>query len=415
MMYEWCRMHQSPAPRPLSAPVCALIKRGAELVLSAPPEWLAELDDAIMAAPGVQAIADDPVLSAGMRRATRSNLAHWAEANIRAPGAPVAPNVSEEPLAISRELVRRGLDEQALHAYRTGQNAAWLRWMDIAFALTQNPAELHELLGFTARSIAEFNETCIAELSARMQAERAELTRGTHAERRATVALLVEGAPIAADRAERSLGYALGQVHRAVVVWSESPHARIRDLERVAETIASVARTPRILSVVASTATLWLWLPTAAEPAHAQLEDQTRATPDVRIAIGSRGQGLEGFRKSHLDALTAQRMLARGASTKHVVSFDHVRLVSLIASDPEGADHFIRDTLGALASADFELRTTVEVFLEEGCNASRTAERLSVHRNTLLRRLEQVDTLLPRPLADARVHVGVALEVLRWR
>ena len=399
----------------ISPAVTGLIKRGAELVLQAPPEWLAQLDGAIMAAPGVQAGAGDPVLSAGMRRATRSNLACWAEANIREPGAPVPPNVSEEPLAISRELVRRGLDEQALHAYRTGQNAAWLRWMDIAFTLTQNPAELHELLTVTARSIADFNEACIAELSVRMQAERDELTRGTHAERRATVALVVEGAPIAAGRVERSLGYALSQVHRAVVVWSESPASRTQELERVAETIASVAGTPRFLSVVASTATLWLWLPTDAEPAIAQLEDLTRAMPDIRIAIGSRGNGVEGFRTSHLDALTAQRMLARGASTRHVVSFDRVRLVSLITSDPEGAEHFVRDTLGALASADLELRTTVEVFLEEGCNATRTAERLSVHRNTLLRRLEHVDTLLPRPLSDARVHVGVALEVLRWR
>lgn len=412
-------VHQDLKPagrtKPLSVTVRALIKRGAELVLSAPAQWLSELDEATMAATGVQAIADDPVLVAGMRRATRSNLVHWAQANIRDPGAPVPANVSEEPLAISRELVRRGLEDQAAHTYRTGQNAAWLRWMDIAFALTQDPAELHEMLSVTARSITEFNEACIAELTRRMQAERDELTRGTHAERRATVALLVEGAPISLERAERNLGYTLDQAHRAVVVWSESAIARTPELERVAEVIASVAGTTRVLSVVASTATLWLWLPTHEEPNISQLQDRARGMPDVRIAIGSRGTGIEGFRKSHLDALTAQRMLARVASAKQVVSFDRVRLVSLITSEPEGAEHFIRDTLGELATADAELRTTAAVFLDEGCNASRTAERLSVHRNTLLRRLETIDALLPRPLHEARVHVGVALEVLRWR
>lgn len=402
------------AKRP-SAAVRALIKRGAELVLNAPPEWLAELDQALLATPAVQAIAEDPVLAAGMRRATHSNLAHWAEANIRDPGAPVPPNLSEEPLAIARDLVRRGLDERALHTHRTGQNAAWLRWMEIAFGLTQDPMELRELLHVTARSISDFNEACIAALTERMQAERDELTRGTHAERRAVVALLVEGAPIPVERAERSLGYALGQEHRAIVLWSESADSDMRDLEQVAETLTSVAGTPRFLSVVAGAATLWLWLPTSKEPNTARLEGATRQASNVRIAIGSRGTGVEGFRKSHLDALTAQRMLARVSSTKRIVSFDRVRLVSLITGDPEGADHFIRDTLGELASADAELRTTVEVFLEEGCNASRAADRLSVHRNTLLRRLESVDTLLPRPLQDARVHVGVALEVLRWR
>jgi DNA-binding PucR family transcriptional regulator len=287
--------------------------------------------------------------------------------------------------------------------------------MDIAFALTQDPGELRELLSVTARSISDFNEACIAELTLRMQAERNQLTRGTHAERRATVALIVEGAPIPVERAERSLGYKLDQAHRAVAVWSESADSRTRDLEAVAEAIAHVAGTPRFLSIVASTATLWLWLPTSKEPSIQRIEAQMQHTPNVRIAIGSHGTGIEGFRKSHLDALTAQRMLARVTSGKHVVSFDRVRLVSLIASDPEGADHFIRDTLGELATADAELRTLVAVFLEEGCNASRTAERLSVHRNTLLRRLEMVDTLLPRPLQDARIHIGVALEVLRWR
>ncbi|HET8940197.1 MAG TPA: PucR family transcriptional regulator [Polyangiales bacterium] len=398
-----------------SPAVRSLIQRAAELVLDAPSEWLAELDQALMAATGVQAIAKDPVLSAGMRRATRSNLAHWAEANIREPGAPVAPNVSEEPLAIARELVRRGLEDQAVHTYRTGQNAAWLRWMDIAFSLTQDAAELHELLSVTARSITDFNEACIAELSLRMQAERDELTRGTHAERRATVALIVEGAPISIARAEHSLGYALDQAHRAVVVWSESADSRTRELEQVAESVAQIAGTARFLSVVASTATLWLWLPTSSEPNLARIEARAHNTPDVRIAVGSSGAGVEGFRKSHLDALAAQRMLARVSSRKHVVSFDRVRLVSLITSDREGADHFVRDTLGELATAELELRTTVAVFLEEGCNASRTAERLSVHRNTLQRRLDTVDTLLPRPLQEARVHVGVALELLDWR
>jgi DNA-binding PucR family transcriptional regulator len=144
------------------------------------------------------------------------------------------------------------------------------------------------------------------------------------------------------------------------------------------------------------------------------LESLASETLDARIAIGSRGVGIEGFRRSHLDALTAQRMLARLESKAHYVSFDRARLASLITVDREGAEHFIRDTLGELATADTQLRATIETFLDEGCNASRAADRLSVHRNTLLRRLDTADTLLPRPLQDNRVHVGVALEVLRW-
>ena len=411
-------VHRETPPGPplkRSAAVRALIRRGAGLVLNPPPEWIAEIRAALLSTPAVQAIADDPVLAAGIERATYSNLMHWAESNIRDPGAPVSPNVGDEVISVARDLVRRGLDARALHTHRTGQSAAWLRWMEICFTLTQDPVELRELLSVTARSITEFNEACIAELTVRMEAERAELTRGTHAERRATVALLVEGAPIPMERAERTLGYTLSQEHRAAVAWWSGADVKPSALEQIAESLAGVAGTPRFLSVVASAGTLWLWLPTGEEPDTARLEAVTQELPDVRIALGSRGQGVEGFRRSHLDALTAQRMLARVSSPRRVVSFDRVRLVSLIVSDPESAGHFIRDTLGELETAEADLRTTVEIYLEEGCNAARAAERLSVHRNTLLRRLETVDTLLPRPLQDARVHVGVALEVLRWR
>lgn len=382
--------------------------------MNLPPEWLTELDEAVLSAPGAGAIARDPVLAAGMRRATRSNLLHWAEANVRSPGAPVPPNLGKEPLSIARDLVRRGLSESALHTFRTGQNAAQQRWVSIAFSLTRDPDELREFLELTLKSISDYNAANIAAVSARMQAERDELTRGTHAERRATAALVLEGAPIPVERAESILGYSLGNVHRAAIVWSEAADSDMGVLENAAVALAEIAGTPRYLSIVASASTLWLWLPIGAERALARLESAAPATGGVRIALGSRGVGIEGFRRSHLDALTAQRMLARLESKTRLVSFDRVRLVSLIAADREGAEFFIRDTLGELASADPDLLASVELFLEEGCNASRAADRLSVHRNTLLRRLDAADSLLPRPLQDNRIHVGVALELLRW-
>jgi DNA-binding PucR family transcriptional regulator len=57
----------------------------------------------------------------------------------------------------------------------------------------------------------------------------------------------------------------------------------------------------------------------------------------------------------------------------------------------------------------------VRTYIREQCNASRTAERLYTHRNTVLRRLARADELLPRPLAEDVIGVGAALEVLRWR
>ena len=167
-------------------------------------------------------VAEDPVLAAATRRANLANLLHWAAANVQHPGRRVPANTGPEVLEAARDLVRRGLDESALDSYRTAQSVAWRRWMEICFELTDDPAQLRELLDVSALSIATFIDDTVAAVSERMRAERDELTRGAHAERRATVTLLLEGAPISRARAEAQLGYGLTGPHTAAIVWSRS-------------------------------------------------------------------------------------------------------------------------------------------------------------------------------------------------
>ena len=236
------KMHQSDVYIVQTAPVewerpsdriRELIRHGAELVLNAQSDWLEELDQATLSAANVEELAADPVLNVATRRSTRANLLHWAAANVSDPGAPVPANLGPEPLAIARDLVRRGLSESALQAYRVGQNVAWQRWMAIAFALTSDPDELRELLDVSARSLFEFVDATIAGIAEQIQVERDELTRGSHAERREAVALILDGAPISKHRAEARLGYGLDQIHTAAVVWGE-PECDSSQLDRAA-------------------------------------------------------------------------------------------------------------------------------------------------------------------------------------
>lgn len=397
--------HEPPSER-----VRALMRLGAELALNAPPEWLEEVDDATLSPGIMRAIAEDPNLAASMRRANRANLLHWANANVADPGAPVAPNLGAEALYVARDLVRRGVRETALHAFRTGQNAAWLRWMAICFQLTSDPAELRELLDVSARSIHGFLDATIAGLAAHMDATRDALARGTPAERREVVALLLDGAPMPVALASERLGYPLGGPHQAAIVWSEAARADLAALEAVAEALTIAGP---LLVVVASAGTLWAWSPEAS-PLD-ELRAAAARAPGVRVALGTAGHGVEGFRRSHLDALATQRLLAHLGADARVASFDMVRLVALATQDLEAADAFVHHTLGALATAGPDLQANLLVFLEEGCNAVRAAARLRTHRNTLLRRLARAEELLPRPLEHHRVQVAAALEVLRWR
>lgn len=399
-----------PSPR-----VRELIRQCALIVVNPRAEWLDEYDAAVLAASPT--VAADPELAAAIIRSNHANLYFWGAANVRDPGAPVPPNTGPEPLAIARELVRRGIDAFALDAYRVGEGVAWRRLLEIAFELTSDPAELHELLDVCSRSVSAFVDATLAGIAAQIDSERDELTRGTHAERRETVALLLDGAPIPQQRAETRLGYGLSGPHTAAVIWSEVSETDLADLDRVAEAFGSACGDPKPLSVPASSATRWVWAAGTPDGGDVLPGLVRVAAPAgaVRIAIGPTAYGVDGFRRSHFDAITTQQMMARLHSTQQIAQFADVELVALTTADPDRAAEFVSRNLGGLATTGPELRETVRVFVNEQCNASRAAARLYLHRNTLLRRLARADELLPGPLAENSVAVAVALDVLRWQ
>ncbi len=138
-------------------------------------------------------------------------------------------------------------------------------------------------------------------------------------------------------------------------------------------------------------------------------------TPDMHIAIGTSARGINGFRRSHQEALNTQQMLVRLRSHQPIAFFDNVQMVALLTENCERADDFIKSTLGDFASASAVLQSTLLTYINEHCNAVRAAQHLYIHRNTLLYRLESAERLLPRPLDTTLVRVAAALEVLQWR
>jgi DNA-binding PucR family transcriptional regulator len=402
-----------PAWDPPSPAVAELIRTAAAALLEAPEAVFDEVD-AVTLANADPALTADPVLVEGFRRANHANLVHWAQANVRDPGMPVPPNTGPEGLGIARDLVRRGLDQGGLDAYRTGQNAAWRLWMATAFSLTTDPAQLGELLDVSARSIFAFVDETIAAITAQVEQERERLTRGTHAERLEVVTLILEGAPISAERASARLQYALDRPQTAAIVFSDAPQPDPGGLERVAEALAKAAGAHRPFTVVAGTASSWVWVPGDPSPGLDLVHAALDAHAEVRLALGPTGHGMAGFRRSHLDALATQRLLHRAPGALRFARFEEVQVVALATQDEERAHELVERTLGALATAPAELRETLRVYLAEGSHASRTAARLPAHRNTVLSRLGRAEELLPAPLEGRLLQVALALEVVRW-
>ncbi|WP_231997165.1 CdaR family transcriptional regulator [Mycobacterium sp. 1245111.1] len=400
--------------RPSEA-VRELIRRGAEMALDGSVPWLEEMQEVPLASRYARRVADDPVIVSAIRRSTRESCLRWLAENISHPGEPISTNITEAELVAVRNVVSRGLDEVAvMDAYRLAQNAALRYWTPLAFRLTSDPDDLRELLDVCQRSIASFIEAVVVDLCQLVRTERAHLQRGTDPAIHEVVAQIIEGGPPPPNIEER-LGYTFRQHHTATVVWNERPDVDGGDLDRVARALTDTATGGHSLRMRADANTRWLWLAGQNSPDLTCVATILDRLPGTRIAVGPTSAGAEGFRRSHLDALTAQRMSAQVGSPCRIVRFTDIELVALLVADSEQADRFITRTLGNLASADAELRRTVLTFIHERYSASRTAARLFIHRNTLHARLAQADELLPQPLEDSHVRVAVALELLAWR
>ena len=396
---------------PPSDRVAELMRTAAAALLESPT--LYDDIDAATLATADPSIAADPLLEAALRSTNRANLHHWAEANIERPGLPVPANLGAETLGIARDIVRRGLDDATLITYRTGQNVAWRHWMDTVFGLTSDPDDLRELLDVSARSIFTFVDDTVAGVRAQMDREREELTGGTHAERLEVVNLILEGAPITSRRASTRLNYELARRHTAAILWTDGTPDEGR-LDGAAEAFARAAGGHRPFTVVSGATSLWAWVATDRDPDLAELRAALADLPGVRVALGPTEAGMEGFRRSHLDALATQRLLHRMPPELTIATYDDVQVVALTTQDEERASEFVARILGEFATADAELRETLRVYVHEGFSASRTARALFMHRNTIINRVDRAQAMLPVPLEQNGLEVGLALEIVRW-
>ncbi|MFZ2510724.1 MAG: helix-turn-helix domain-containing protein [Gordonia sp. (in: high G+C Gram-positive bacteria)] len=402
----------SHGPEPVSPAVAELIATGARAVSDIPVEWTRALDDSVLRGVGMSLIAEDPALAQMSLATNAANVAHWAESNRTAPGERVSVVITDEATVFVREVVRRGLDSGVLDSYRTAQNLAWQLWLKICFGLTDNPVLLRELLEVTSASIADFVDDTVAALAEMIDVARAELAGDTHAQRRAAVALILQGAPISPARAHTQLGYRLDGPHLAAVI-SGGPAVSVDRLEAICEAIMTANGIGHRLTVLAGMSQLWVWFPARTLTVDPSLGGD--AAGPVRVALGSAGEGREGFRRSHFQALATHRVLARLDATRTVARYDDLRLIDMMVDDEERLDEFLTATLGDLLDADPELAQCLRVWFAEQCNASATAERLYAHRNTVVRRLARAEELLPIPLSTNAITVAAALELHHWR
>ncbi len=146
-----------------------------------------------------------------------------------------------------------------------------------------------------------------------------------------------------------------------------------------------------------------------------------RVGGQVFIGVGRPYTELRELGRSYREACRALGLARKLGLTNHPVLFERLglfRLLTIVADEfPAEAHSFVNETLGKLVDYDRENRsdlvTTLRVCLESNLNVSEAAERLHVHRNTLLYRLRRVEEIsgwnLENPDSRLALHLAVKL------
>ena len=144
----------------------------------------------------------------------------------------------------------------------------------------------------------------------------------------------------------------------------------------------------------------------------------------LAVGIGRPKHGLGGIRTSYREAEQALVMGLKLPGHATVVTFADLgvhRLLFSMAQHPE-LHEFYRDSIGALAAYDEkgggELLRTLDAFFHCRGSPTETAQRLKLHRNTVLYRLRRIEEVGKLRLADADTRLNLQLclrirEVLR--
>ncbi len=395
---------EPPTPR-----IQELIREATSRLISE-PDVLFDTVDAAVLATQAGAVLADPELTEAIRASNHSNLAHWAAANLAAPGVPVLVNRAEETVGLARVIARRGIEDTSRVAYGAGQNAAWTVWMRAVFTVTSDPAELQEVLDVSARSVFDFVERMLGLLREEIERERGQVLSSDNARRLSLINRILRSG-VSPSLAEE-LRYPIDLFSQTAVVLSSPRHGSdelLAMVDRVARDVSPWLRR-RPLTVLAAADTVWAWFASdeLAGPFDAELAQAFGAvTPTgVRVAVGPTRSGYDGFGAGHRDALAAAEVARRD-----VVTYRSVVLAALVRGAPEQTRTFITERIGTL---DEEVKETLAAYLAHRCSPTRTAQATFSHRNTVIDRVRRAESQLPVPLAGHELELALALELDRF-
>jgi purine catabolism regulator len=239
------------------------------------------------------------------------------------------------------------------------------------------------------------------------------------------VAALVEGSygseAGATERAHR-LGFDAGQPFSVLIVRGRNSGVAALDTLTVAAR-RCVARSAPGTLVAAHDGTVCVLVPDDGDPGGRSLSvaetlraDCAAALRDeVIVGVGRSRSGPKGVRQSHREAEHALRISARLQAPRAVAAFADLGLHRLLVAMTQHSEleDFYRQTAGSLLAYDERtgsgLMETLDAFFHCHGSPTDTAQRLHLHRNTVLYRLRRIEEIGGLRLDDAATRLNLHL------
>ena len=327
-------------------------------------------------------------------------------------------------LEYARRLAQRGTPLTALlRSYRLG-HTCFSEWLLRELARQTSDASMMAAatLGMS-NIVAGYVDQTSEEIVAAYARERENWLRNRSAARAARIRDLLSGQRVNVSATEAILGYRLCQYHVGLVCWTGDVTAAVDNITRLEHAVGHVAGKlacggePVFLPRDESSA--WAWLPLGIRDTFDAVTASTAGVDgDIHFAFGDVARDAAGFRLTHQQAVAAQAVaLAAGSPTPRSVAFGEVAPVAMMLGSTDLLRAWVLATLAGLATDDehhARLRDTLLVFLQTGGSYKATAERLTLHKNTVQYRIHKAEESLGRPVGANQHDVELALRAGHW-
>jgi len=383
----------------------------AEQLGSGPVDWAVELA-ALMTANITAAIPELAVDAVADEIAKGCEAVALGALSALALDDDVTVTTMPELLAGPMEVVARGIGvEHVLRSIHVAHATAAQVMLDAAERVVPESQRFSEMrrISDTLFGIVEVLTERMADEYAR--AREAWVTSSV-ARRTEVVEDILQGTAVPMDRAIRILGYDLNRWHVAVIAWtSPTVPSEPLHLRTAASAALAAAGCTATLILPVGAQRVWAW---GSRTSHAPEPAVPTEPPisGVRIAIGTAGAGVDGFRRSHREAAEAARVGAMSTRDTSSFSYQDLDIVAMLSTDLPAARAFVARELGGLVDtieSVATVRRTLKRYLDLDRSLAGTAADLLIARNTVAYRVQRAELLRGRPATVRRLQLHAAL------